>query len=56
MCQRWDEVFVSIAQEGATEMAMVRLSGFLLDYPKDSIAQYHAERFRTAARNPGEAA
>ena len=56
MCRRWDEVFASIAQEGATEMAMVRLSGFLLDYPKDRIAQYHAERFRTAARNPGEVA
>ena len=56
MCRRWDEVFVSITQEGATEMAMVRLSGFLLDYPKDRIAQYHAERFRTAARDPGEVA
>jgi adenylate cyclase len=56
MCRRWDEVFVSIAQDGATETTLVRLSGFLLDYPKDSIAQYHAERFRTAARNPGEAA
>ncbi|KJC48469.1 adenylate cyclase [Bradyrhizobium sp. LTSP849] len=56
MCRSWDEVFASIAQEGATETAMVRLSGFLLDYPKDRIAQYHAERFRTAARNPGEVA
>jgi adenylate cyclase len=55
-CRRWDEVFVSIAQDGATETTLVRLSGFLLDYPKDSIAQYHAERFRTAAQNPGEAA
>jgi adenylate cyclase len=56
MCRSWDEVFVSFAQEGAIEMAMVRLSGFLLDYPKDGIAKYHAERFRTAARNPGEVA
>ena len=56
MCRRWDEVFASIALEGASETTLVRLSGFLLDYPKDSIAQHHAERFRTAARNPGEAA
>ncbi|MCK1391117.1 adenylate/guanylate cyclase domain-containing protein [Bradyrhizobium sp. 1] len=56
MCRRWDEVFVSIVQEGASETSLVRLSGFLLDYPRDGIAQYHAGRFRNAARDPGEAA
>lgn len=56
MCRRWDEVFATIAQEGATEATTVRLSGFLHDYPEDGIAQYHAQRFRTAAQNSGEAA
>lgn len=56
MYRRWDEVFALIAQEGASETALVRLSGFLHDYPRDSIAQFHAERFRTAARNAGTAA
>jgi adenylate cyclase len=56
MCRRWDEVFVSIVQEGASETSLVRLSGFLLDYPRDGIAQYHAGRFRRAAQDPGEAA
>lgn len=56
MCRRWDEVFASIAQEGATETTLVRLSGFLHDYPKDGIAQFHAERSRNATRNTGEAA
>jgi adenylate cyclase len=56
MCRRWDEVLASIAQEGAIETTQVRLSGFLLDYPKDGIALYHAQRFRVAAQNPGQAA
>lgn len=56
VCRRWDEVFASIAQEGASETSLVRLSGFLLDYPGDGIAQYHAGRFRGAAHDPGEAA
>lgn len=56
VCKRWDEVFTSIVQDGAAETTVVRLSGFLLDFPKDSIAQFHAERFRTAAQNTESAA
>jgi adenylate cyclase len=37
-------------ENGAAETTLVRLSGFLLDYPKDSIALFHAERFRSAAQ------
>ncbi|MBR0974055.1 adenylate/guanylate cyclase domain-containing protein [Bradyrhizobium japonicum] len=56
MCRRWDEVFASIAQDGAADTTLVRLSGFLLDYPKDGIAAFHAQRFRAAAQNTGAAA
>ncbi|MBR0789606.1 adenylate/guanylate cyclase domain-containing protein [Bradyrhizobium manausense] len=56
MCRRWDEVFASIAQDGATDTTLVRLSGFLLDYPKDGIAEFHARRFRAAVGNVGTAA
>jgi adenylate cyclase len=56
MCRRWDEVFASIAQDGAAETTLVRLAGFLLDYPRDSIAAFHAQRFRAAAQNTGAAA
>ncbi|UGX98154.1 adenylate/guanylate cyclase domain-containing protein [Bradyrhizobium barranii subsp. barranii] len=56
MCRRWDEVFAAIAQDGAAETTRVRLSAFLHDYPKDSVALFHAQRFRPAARNAGAAA
>lgn len=56
MCKRWDEVFAAIAQDGAADNTLVRLSGFLHDYPKDGIAEFHARRFRAAARNTGAAA
>jgi adenylate cyclase len=56
ICKRWDEVFTSIIQDGAAETTLVRLSGFLLDFPTDSIAQFHAERLRTAAQNAEPAA
>ncbi|MGD4086961.1 hypothetical protein QT607_22750, partial [Xanthomonas citri pv. citri] len=56
MCRRWDEMFASIVRDGASETTLVRLSGFLHDYPGDSIAQFHAQRFRTAAQNAGAAA
>jgi adenylate cyclase len=56
MCRRWDEVFVSIVQDGAAETSLVRLSGFLLDYPRDGIALFHAQRFRSSAQNTGAAA
>jgi adenylate cyclase len=56
MCRRWDEVFASIAQDGATDTTLVRLSGFLLDYPRDGIAEFHARRFRAAVGNVGTAA
>lgn len=56
MCRRWDEVFAAVAQDGAAETTLVRLSGFLHDYPKDGIALFHAQRFRSAARNAGAAA
>ncbi|MCG2632287.1 adenylate/guanylate cyclase domain-containing protein [Bradyrhizobium sp. WYCCWR 13023] len=50
MCRHWDEVFASIAQDGPAETTLVRLSGFLHDYPRDSVAQFHATRFRNAAQ------
>ncbi|SFV00260.1 adenylate/guanylate cyclase domain-containing protein [Bradyrhizobium arachidis] len=50
MCRRWDEVFASIAQDGSAETARVRLSGFLHDYPKDSVALLHAQRIRSSAQ------
>lgn len=56
MCRRWDEMFTSIVRDGASETTLVRLSGFLHDYPGDGIAQFHAQRFRTAAQNAGAAA
>ena len=56
MCRRWDEIFAAIAQDGATETTLVRLSAFLHDYPNDGIALFHAQRFRSAARNAGAAA
>jgi adenylate cyclase len=56
LCRRWDEIFAAIVQDGGVETTLVRLSGFLLDYPKDAIAQFHAQRFRTAAQNKGAAA
>ncbi|WP_445215221.1 cache domain-containing protein [Bradyrhizobium sp. Pa8] len=56
MCRRWDEVFAAIVQDGAAETTLVRLSAFLHDYPKDGIALFHAQRFRSAPRNAGAAA
>ncbi|MDN3273579.1 adenylate/guanylate cyclase domain-containing protein [Frankia sp. RB7] len=56
MCQRWDEVFAAIAQDGGADTTLVRLSGFLHDYPKDGVAQIHAQRFRGAGPNAGAAA
>lgn len=52
MCRRWDEVFSFIAQ-GSRETAVVRLSGYLIDYPNDGVAQYHSRQFR---ENAGQAA
>jgi len=52
MCRRWDEVFSSIAQ-GPRETAVVRLSGYLADYPDDGVARYHARQF---LENAGQAA
>ncbi|MBR1174001.1 adenylate/guanylate cyclase domain-containing protein [Bradyrhizobium sp. KB893862 SZCCT0404] len=49
MCRRWDQVFASITQDGAAEAALVQLSGFLHDYPKDPIALFHARRLRSSA-------
>ena len=56
MYRRWDEVFAAIARDGAADTTLVRLSGFLHDYPKDSVAQFHAARFRTTPRDTGAAA
>jgi adenylate cyclase len=56
MCRRWEEVFASIARDGAAETTLVRLTGFLLDYPRDGIAALHAQRCRDAAQNTGAAA
>ncbi|WP_342730158.1 adenylate/guanylate cyclase domain-containing protein [Bradyrhizobium sp. B117] len=50
MCRRWDEIFALIAQDGSAETARVRLSGFLHDHPKDSVALLHAQRLRSSAQ------
>lgn len=50
MCRRWDEVFASIMQDGPAETTLVRLSGFLHDYPRDPVALFHAGRFRSSPR------
>ncbi len=54
-CRRWDEVYAAIGPE-VSEAALVGLSGFLIDYPKDSVALHYAERFRAAAQGAGQAA
>ncbi|RXT53973.1 adenylate/guanylate cyclase domain-containing protein [Bradyrhizobium betae] len=56
MCRRWDEVFASIVRDGPAETTLVRLSGFLLDHPKDEIALFHAQRFRSSAHDAGATA
>ncbi|MCP3405888.1 adenylate/guanylate cyclase domain-containing protein [Bradyrhizobium sp. CCGB01] len=56
MCRRWDEVFASIAREGAAETTLAQLSGFMLDYPRDGIAQHHVQQLRASGPNKGQAA
>jgi len=56
MCRRWDEVFAAIAREGAAETTLAQLSSFMLDYPRDGIAQHHAQQLRTPGQNKGQAA
>jgi adenylate cyclase len=46
-CQRWDAVYASIQREEAGA-ALIRISDFLGEYPRDGVAQYHAERLRAA--------
>ncbi|MBB4367796.1 adenylate cyclase [Bradyrhizobium sp. cir1] len=50
MCRRWDEVLASIVQDGPVEATQVRLSGFLHDYPRDTIALFHTQRLRPTAQ------
>ncbi|KRQ03034.1 hypothetical protein [Bradyrhizobium manausense] len=47
---RWDEVFAGIAQDGAAEATLVRFSGFLHDYPGDSVARFTRRGFATLPR------
>ncbi|MGL4260872.1 MAG: adenylate/guanylate cyclase domain-containing protein, partial [Afipia sp.] len=44
-CQRWELVYAAIRQDPPAT-AMVRITGFLAQYPDDGVAQYHAERLR----------
>lgn len=44
-CQRWELVYAAIRQDPPAT-AMVRMTGFLAQYPGDGVAQYHAERLR----------
>jgi adenylate cyclase len=55
MCGRWDEIYFSIEREGG-EIAPVRLSDFLRDYPEDKVARHHAQRFRTMVGHQGKVA
>ncbi|MCP3397385.1 adenylate/guanylate cyclase domain-containing protein [Bradyrhizobium sp. CCGB20] len=56
MCRRWDEVFAAIAREGTAETTLAQLSGFMLDYPRDGIAQHHVQQLRASGPNKGQAA
>jgi len=52
---RWDEIYAAIAgKEG--QPALTRLTAFLIDYPEDGVALYHAQRFRAAAQAAGAVA
>ncbi|MGH6738956.1 MAG: cache domain-containing protein [Bradyrhizobium sp.] len=55
MCRRWDDIYAAIERkEGQT--ALIRLTGFLIDYPEDGVAHYHAQQHLAAARAAGEVA
>ncbi|KRR09118.1 adenylate cyclase [Bradyrhizobium jicamae] len=48
LSRHWNQVFASIERD-EREVALLKLSGFLIDYPDDGVARYHAQQFRTAA-------
>jgi adenylate cyclase len=48
-CQRWEQAF-TIIQQGEPGRAQAVLRGFLDKYPTDGVAQYHARRLATEAR------
>jgi len=48
-CQRWEQVY-AIISEGDAGRAQAALRGFLDKYPTDGVAQYHAQRLATEAR------
>jgi adenylate cyclase len=54
MCRRWDDVYAAIAA-GQKATALTRLTGFMIDYPEDGVALYHAQRLRAAAEAAGAA-
>jgi adenylate cyclase len=47
-CRDWDEVFASVERDEG-EATLLKLSRFLIDYPDDGVARYHAQRFRSMA-------
>jgi adenylate cyclase len=42
-CERRDTVYASIQRDEAGAV-LIRISDFLAEYPRDGVAQYHAER------------
>lgn len=48
-CERWDAVYASIRNEEAGA-ALMRVSDFLHEYPRDGVAQYHVARLRAAVQ------
>lgn len=50
-CQRWEAVYAAIRRD-QPPAALVRVTDFLAQYPGDGVAQYHAERLRSALQEP----
>ncbi|MCA6100400.1 adenylate/guanylate cyclase domain-containing protein [Bradyrhizobium australafricanum] len=50
-CARWEAVYGSI-RYAEPAAAALRIADFLVEYPGDCVAQYHAERLRNAVQPP----
>jgi len=50
-CARWEAVYNSI-RYAEPAAALLRIADFLAEYPWDGVAQYHAERLRSAVQQP----
>ena len=55
MCRRWEEIHAAIERKEGPA-ALIRLTGFMIDYPEDGVAHYHAQQHLAAARAAGEVA